>query len=134
MTIGAMWYDVSEEIAVRSAIWSKRLITSYLSTAPLLPFHQRSLSFQPLQSSIYIVVPASLMFTRIAVPAAPVTLDSFLRIGFRTTSKPPHLRLLTTTPSCARRPNMSHNEAGSDATVQRPKKLICTSDIPTRPR
>ncbi|KAJ5881009.1 uncharacterized protein N7473_012062 [Penicillium subrubescens] len=61
------------------------------------------------------------MFTGIA---APVTLDSFLRIGFRTTSRPSHLRFLTTTPSCARRPGMSHNESGSDANVQRPKKLI----------
>jgi hypothetical protein len=73
----------------------------------------------------------NLMFTGIA---APVTLDSFLRISFRTTSRPSHLRFLTTTPSCARRPGMSHNESGSDANVQRPKKLICTFDTPTRSR
>jgi hypothetical protein len=68
------------------------------------------------------------MFTRIAA------LDSFLRIGFRTTLRPPHLRFLTTTPSHARKPDMSHNESGSDANVQRPKKLICTFDLPTQSR
>jgi hypothetical protein len=73
------------------------------------------------------------MFTLIAAPAAPVTIDSFLRIGFRITFRPPHLRF-STTPSSARRPDMSHNESCSDANVQRPKKLICTSDTSTRPR
>lgn len=72
------------------------------------------------------------MFTRISGPAALVTLDSFLRISFRTTFNPPHLRFSATL-SCARRPDMSHNEAGSNATAHRPKKLICTSDISTRP-
>lgn len=76
-----------------------------------------------------------LMFTRIPVPVASVTLDSFLRIGCRTTSRrPPHLCFPTTTSSSAHRPDMSHNAAGSDANAHRPKKLICTCNVLPRPR
>src|SRR5690348_7384009 len=75
-----------------------------------------------------------LMFNLIPVPVASITLDSFLRIGCRTTSRrPPHLHFSTTAPSSAHRPDMSHNEARSDANAHHPKKLICTCNVFPRP-